>query len=437
MKPVFTNIKDIKQDLKKAGKELLLVEDAKQAKFAGFKTTPSKPSPEQLVLINQYTRKEYTADDFYIGQIRLANNAIDRDNERFSEEVLIRFAATALRKTMMFDHSRDSQESAVGKFFDVTIEKLPLQQANAETGETFQLPAGMNEVWFLTVSFFIPVKGVDEKVIVKIDTGIFDWASIGFRCESMAPIMDKEGAVQFWEYRGKGPRTEMTEGSLVYLGAQHGMSVKGLDSENPQSAIRNHKSDVAPHPDGKGKSLTGGSTMELTKLLAMLMRLFPGKTFTTEDAVESEVRLAIEATSKKAAEDAVGPLSVKIAELEPLKAKVAELEPNTAKVKELTDKVAELTPLAAHGKAFHDGLIVAYVKAKALLKEVSEKPEDQEKMKKTAAAFDIDFLKTEVVHLEKRVAAALPAGSELGGTGDPEGKKKEGEKKPSPLKPKK
>jgi hypothetical protein len=429
MKLTFTNIKDIKGDLKKAGKEILLVEDAKQAKFAGFKTSPTEPTDAQLALINQYTRKEYKAEDFYIGQIRLANNAIDRDNERFSEEALTRFAATALRKTMLFDHSRDSQDSAVGKFFDVTIEKLPLQQANAETGENFRLPAGMTEVWFLTVSFFIPVKGVDEKVIVKIDTGIFDFASIGFRCESMVPVMDKEGKVLFWEYRGTGPRTEMTEGSLVYLGAQHGMSVKSANNDSPQG-------DAANPPDGKGTSKTGGRTMDFTKFLAMLMRLFPGKTFTTEDAVESEMRGAIEAVSRKAAEDAVGPLNTKIAELEPFKAKVAELEPFKAKVAGLETEIAVLTPLAADGKTYRDGLVADYVKAKALLKEVSDKPEDQEKVKKIAQGFEVDFLKTEVALLSKRVAETHPGGSELGGTGDPEGKKKAGEKKENPLKPK-
>ena len=146
---------------------------------------------------------------------------------------------------MLFDHSRDSQESAVGKFFDVTIEKLPLQQANAETGENFRLPPSVTDVQFLTGSFYIPVKGLDEKIIVKIDTGIFDFASIGFRAASLVPVMDVEGKTLFWEYRGSGPRTEMTEGSLVYLGAQHGMSVKsagGASERNNSNSQEQHKS---------------------------------------------------------------------------------------------------------------------------------------------------------------------------------------------------
>lgn len=175
--------------------------------------------------------------------------------------------------------------------------------------------------------------------------------------------------------------------------------------------------------------------MELTKLLAMLMRLFPGKTFTTEDAVESEVRAAIEAGNRKAADDAVGPLKMKIAELEPFQAKAAELKPLADKVPALEAKVAELTPLANEGKAFREGLVAEYVKAKALLGHVTDKAEDQEKLKKTAASFDVDFLKSEVGHLQALVAEKNLDKSQLGGAGDPEAKKKAGEKKPNPLKP--
>jgi hypothetical protein len=438
MKKTFTDI----SELKKALQPVSNVAGSKELKFAGFKTSSSKPTDDQLKLINRFTRTPFTADDMYVGQLRLANNCIDRDNERFSEEVLQRYAATAIRKTMLFDHGRNVQAGAVGKFFDVMIEKMPLQQANAETGENFQLPANVTEVWFLTVSFYIPVKGVDEQTLVKIDAGVYDFASIGFRCESMVPVMDKDGKILFWEYRGTGPRTEMTEGSLVYLGAQHGMSVKGLDSLNGlngssglNGSEETPQGDITTRPEWKGKSHEGGKIMEITKLLAMLMRLFPGKTFTTEDAVESEVRAAIEASNRKSVEDAAVPLNIKIAELEPLKGKVAELEPFKAKVADLETKVAQLTPQAADGKTFRDSMVDAYVKAKANLKEITDKPEDQAKIKTMAQGFDIEFLKTEVEHLQKRVAAAFPAGSEVGGSGDPEEKKRLAEEE-DPLKPK-
>lgn len=228
--PEFQKIIDTKQDLKKSGAAILLIEDKKSGKFAGFKVSPSRPTDDQLKKINQFTRREFKADELYIGQMRLAHNAVDRDVERFSEEVVQRFVNSAIRKTMLLDHDRSVKNGAAGKFFDVELEKMPLQQAIAETGENLQLPAGITEVWFVSPWFFIPLEGIDPKEIVKIDAGIYDWASIGFRAESLMPIRStekgKEDVILYWEYRGSSDQTEMTEGSLVYLGAQPGASVK-------------------------------------------------------------------------------------------------------------------------------------------------------------------------------------------------------------------
>ncbi len=513
------------------------VQGAKGIKFVGLKTSPTKPTPEQLKLINQFTRSEYTADDFYIGQLRLANNCIDRDGERFSEEVLQRYAATAVRKTMLFDHARSVREGAAGKFFDVTIEKMSLQQAKMETGEDLQLPAGATEVWFLSPWFYVPVKGVDEKVIVNIDTGIYDWASIGFRAESCIPIMDAKGEeVLFWEYRGTGLETEMTEGSLVYLGAQYGMSVKNAgargkgqgaseDEEGTKVPVAfiscpmadaNRAWDATaakgrlakwaskdgsgnkdtidwakyqkgfgwfdhsqmgdfggyklPHHDvvggelvvvwkgcssamaalmgsrggvnlpdaewnavydhlanhykqfkqdppakaagsddipGEGKTAgetavnphKGGQTMK--DLLAKLKAKF-GKTF-SEDGAFEELVAFVEEKAAAAVSAAEVAFKAKIAELEPFKAKVAEFE----------TQVAGLIPLANDGKAYRDGLVIDYVSAKANLEEIGTTPELQAPVKTMAAGFPIEFLKSEVAHLKKRVAEKFPDESQI------------------------
>jgi hypothetical protein len=223
------------------------VRGTKAIVFNGLKVTPSKPTDSQLEKINRFTRRPFTVDEIYVGQLRLANNCVDRDTERFSEEVLQRFAATAIRRTMLFDHNRQAQVSAIGKFFDVEVEKMPLQQALQETGEDLQLPDGITDVWFLSPWFYIPVKGVSEETIVKIDAGIYDFASIGFRAESLVPVMDKEGDIQFWEYRGNGRRTEMTEGSLVYLGAQYGMAVKSYgEDDDGKGAVSFSATTTAP-----------------------------------------------------------------------------------------------------------------------------------------------------------------------------------------------
>ena len=374
----------------------------KELKVVAFKVSPSEPTDEQLAKINQFTRREFKADELYVGQLRLSNNCIDRDNERFSEEVLQRFVSTTLRKTMLFDHEHRVKDCAIGKFFDVQLEVVPLQQAIAEVGEELVLPEGKADVWFHSPWFYIPVAGIDPKDIVKIDAGIYDFGSIGFRAESLVPVMNEAGDVLYWEYRGAGRDTEMTEGSLVYLGAQYGMAVKSPDKEDtPGSTGDAHRNTVASEENtvASGElSVThhspltttkddvntkGGNKME--KFLKILQRIFPGKVFTTEDNIADELKAALDAHAQ-------GVADVKVAEA----------------VKPLNEKITELTPLAADGKAYRYGLATQYVTLKAKMGEVAETPEAQEKVKTVAGSYPIDFLKSEVDVLQKRVEEKFP-----------------------------
>lgn len=195
---------------------------------AGQRRLISSPDASQLAIINQFANREHTADELLVGQMRLANNCIDRDNERFSEEMLQNFAATIVRKTLLLDHDSNVNRSAIGKFFAVDLEKMPVQQAMVETSETFQLAPGMNEVWFLSPWFYIPKKGISEKDLARLESGVFDFVSIGFSAERLIPITDGQGATLFHEYQGKG---YAREGSIVYLGAQYGASIKGAAAD--------------------------------------------------------------------------------------------------------------------------------------------------------------------------------------------------------------
>ena len=390
MKTSFTDIKGIKKD----ANAVEHVGGVKQVKFAGFKISPTVPTKDQLAKINQLTRREFKAEELYIGQMRLSNNAIDRDNERFSEETIQRFVTTTLRKTMLLNHDR---ADATGKFFDVELEKLPLQQANAETGQNFKLSDGMTEVWFHSPWFYIPIEGIDPKELVKIDASIYDWASIGFRAESIVPIRStekgKEDVVLFWEYRGNGDETEMTEGSLVYLGAQYGMGVKsvdggaeGNDNKQDKGPDDNHKQQsTATPPAPPAQSKQGGiNTMTLEELLASL-KIYFGRTFSKENIFDE----------------------LKTAHIEKIDEGVK------AATKPLNDEIKRLQPIAADGTAYRNSLMTEYVGLKVKLGEASEKPENQDALKEVVATYPIDFLKAEIGLLKSRVYAKFPSEAQL------------------------
>ena len=202
----------------------------------------STPSAAQLAKINTFAKRPHTADELICGQLRLAHNAIDRDTERFSEEVLQGFNATIIRKTLLLNHDRDLN-SAVGKFFDSVIEKLPLTQANAETGETLKMPVGNDVVWFLSPWFYVPRAALDSQNLGKLEGGIFDFCSIGFAAEKLTPIFDNTGKIAFHEYQGEG---KALEGSLVWLGAQPGASIKNSGSKSADEHYQAPDSSINP-----------------------------------------------------------------------------------------------------------------------------------------------------------------------------------------------
>ncbi len=347
------------------------IEKDKAFHFNGFKASPTAPADAQLALINKFTRRPFSADELYIGQIRLANNCIDRDDERYSEGMIGEFAKTAIGKTFLMDHGKyESKQNAIGKFFDVEIEKMDLAAARTQTGEDLLLPEGMTEVQFLSPWFYIPKAGIDERELVKIDAGVYDFTSIGFACEALVPVTDDMGVTLFWEYRGRG---ETREGSLVYLGAQYGARMKSANGKPEKGANPNDRTD--PNEGGK---------ISMKNLVKKLMQAF-GKVFTDDD----EEKLFEEIKGL------VGDRDTKITAL-------------TTELQQQKDKVAELTPLAADGKAYRDALVTDYVTARTKLGECDEKPESQDALRKVAAGYPVDHLKKEVALLQDRVAEKFP-----------------------------
>jgi hypothetical protein len=150
----------------------------------------------------------------------------------------------------------------------------------------------------------------------------------------------------------------------------------------------------------------------------VLLKVFPGKVFTTEDNLADEMKAALDSHTQAVAADEVAKA-----------------------VKPLNDRISELAPLAADGKVYRDDLVGKYVANKAKLGEVDETPEAQDKVKAVAGAYPIDFLKSEVDVLQKRVDEKFPAGPQTRGD-DRTDKSKDisGEKdwrKNNPLTPKK
>ena len=61
-------------------------------------------NPEELELINTWSKRPLTAQEVYVFSVRLCDNEVDRDFERFGTEDLDRLGELFLGKSGIFDH---------------------------------------------------------------------------------------------------------------------------------------------------------------------------------------------------------------------------------------------------------------------------------------------------------------------------------------------
>jgi hypothetical protein len=94
-------------------------------------------------------------------------------------------------------------------------------------------------LYWLVGKYYVPV--TDADLITKIDMGIYNWESIGFRAPQLQDVNDEKGKLLFREWKdGDSSRTgEATEGSWVFLGSQFGARTgkSAMDSAVDQSLM--------------------------------------------------------------------------------------------------------------------------------------------------------------------------------------------------------
>lgn len=82
------------------------------------------PTPEQLCLINRYTKSPLGEDQVYCFSVRLCDDLPDRDHERFDTAALEPLAALFRGKTGIVDHDWSS-ERQIARIFDTEVVHQP------------------------------------------------------------------------------------------------------------------------------------------------------------------------------------------------------------------------------------------------------------------------------------------------------------------------
>lgn len=127
-------------------------------KAAGVLTS-GVPDTAQMEKINRQAKGKLKAEEVYVFSVRLCDDQIDRDHERFSQEALKKLAEMFVGKTGICDHTWSS-EKQVARIFDCAVEY--------EGGVTF-----------LKAWAYILRSAATEELIRQIEGGIKKEVSVG------------------------------------------------------------------------------------------------------------------------------------------------------------------------------------------------------------------------------------------------------------------
>ena len=121
---------------------------------------------DQLEKINQFTRRQLSADEVYIFSVILCDNDIDRDGERFSDKALDDLSRLFVGKTGIFDHEAKSANQTA-RIFDTEI--ITDSSKITATGEAYR---------FLKAYAYMLRTDENRSLIAEIDGGIKKEVSI-------------------------------------------------------------------------------------------------------------------------------------------------------------------------------------------------------------------------------------------------------------------
>ena len=119
--------------------------------------------------INRLAAKQLTADEVYCFSVRLCDNEIDRDGERFTVESLQCMAPLFVGKTGVFDHQWSAKEQ-LARLYDTEV--VP-GDGLTQTGERYCYLKGY--------AYMVRTPG-REALIADIEGGILREVSVGLRC---------------------------------------------------------------------------------------------------------------------------------------------------------------------------------------------------------------------------------------------------------------
>lgn len=314
--------------------------------------------------------KAFAKEDIESFTVDLANDQIDRDNERFSDDVLKSFNKTLPGKGFLIGHSWGPPGK--GLFYDSGLKTV-------------------DGIKWVRGKFYV-LKQYSQSLIDHVNAGIWKWVSIGFTAPKLQRIVPEEDENKaFYEYQNKGNQeAEALEGSLVWLGAQYDAQIiKSL-----QGLLNNNQIIKAETLEIDQKTKDKGADMPTLKLLQLDLEL----------GVNDENEVA--AAAKE--------INEKIAILKGDSILDARFVEGVQKEfgKEIT--VDQLKLIKKDGDKYREFLVEETVKFGSLIKMVKE--DEVEKEREFYKGLSLDRLEKELERFKNKYKEMNPGYSEIDGS---------------------
>ena len=127
-------------------------------------------NPEELAQINAWSRRELTAEEVYAFAVKLCDNEVDREEERFPAATLEELAPLFVGKSGLFDH----QWSARGQTARIYRTEVVREARRTEAGEPYCYLKGY--------AYLLRTEG-NRELIAEIEGGIKKEVSVGCAVE--------------------------------------------------------------------------------------------------------------------------------------------------------------------------------------------------------------------------------------------------------------
>lgn len=131
------------------------------------KKIESIPDSIALEKINRYTRRTFNANEVYVFSMKLCDNEIDCDNERFSIDALCKLSKLFIGKTGVIRTNQQNNDYTA-RIYDCRV------------GTKDTVITSYNEPYtYLIADTYIPIVDVNKGIIEELKHGIIKDVSIG------------------------------------------------------------------------------------------------------------------------------------------------------------------------------------------------------------------------------------------------------------------